>query len=1615
MPQSNIYTTPKYPDINGIFTFHVKTSLLPNIDDGYVVQDSSSQIISNESIISGSFYLFTCTTIFDLKNPIYVYDVSTSLLTDVSYNVTLSNPVRAEGTVTTTPAQYQLIADNSFSLIYYDVSYVPYNNESFSTAYHLVDQSNNILSTYESTPTDISYSFFGVRLPLGENYLSIKSDVSNVTLNDIVVKVSNPGNMDSNLIVTIPQYPIATQPFTFIYNNPSFIQSDLSYVLQDNYGNNVSDVFRSPPIQIPDIDWNVLVCNSLGNILYGCSLSYGIWTFSNDTNIWTQTTASTSISWSSITCDSSGQYVYACSNNQQVIYTSTDYGNTWNQSSGAPSVSWTSITCDGTGQFLSACATGDYIYYSQDYGNTWSQSSGTSTNSWKSISCDISNINVLCGADEGLYLSTDGGVTWNTSYDYNGFWKSVKVSSGNFYAVSNLLQTIYISVDGGNNWKPTTFTIENDNFNSITCDITGQHVIVSTTSKVYISTDHGDTFTAQNLPIENWDSVTCDIYAQNIYTSFNHGYVYSSNNSGLTWTSIPSFIFTNCVLPLGVTALTIKEITNNSLNLGFYFYNIVYSVLDLSGNPSGITENQPFTLVYNDMNVIPTYDTSYVLFDNLNNVLSTFNNQSTTPDKNGLWLSPIISINPNGIIVVDISNVFFSTSYQYPFPEWINLSTVNPSSQLPTNIYLSSISVDVSGNNILAVEVQNGYVFRFITQENLWVNLLPNGLPTENAFWHSSYSDSTFTNLCIVGSLSNTSGIIYLSNDSGNSWYPNTNKLFLNVTIFYNVTGDSTGKYLAVTTDKGVYVSNDYGSNWYKTSLPNVNISIIKSDRTGKNLFCSGSLLFSPSSNTCQNIYKSTDYGVTWTTTSAPYTTWFGFTLDENGQNIAAISYNLIYNSGVSGLIYISRDSGNTWTLSNAPSQPWISISSDSTGQYLVAGVHQGLLYTSSDYGMNWTTDSYQFQNVVLSKQYNLLEILDQSYNVIQSGIDLVIPSTSVQVKGPSQDFSISYPITRNQQTILIPSSIPVVGVPFTLIYNDISFCPQFGNSYVLNDENGLNVSDVYTQSTSAYATWNFVASDYTGQYLIVSTYKSDSTSDVLISNTYGATWNSFYSTGGNGLPALTHVNPPYWIIASNGTGQRVFMIDNVNNYVYSTQDYGSHWSANTISETDSVSSVCLDINGRYVYITGNNSNGRVYRSNDFGNSFITTEFSNMTSLKKIITNRDGSKLVTFGIDNLGNNLIYYSTDVGNSWSPSSSNGDISGNPWANMCSDNTGQFVYIFYNSNNLSVNNSYIYKSTDYGNTFTIQYTFYNSNHTDRNMSSICCDGTGNIVYISEYNGCIYKSVDGGNTFQSTSSEKNYWSMVVSDKNGKNLCALMSNIPSSSTSIPGYIFTSNDSADSWVITKYYFENVKLNTTGVNNLTIQNVGLDQNVVSLFVYVNGVCFKQGTKILCYNPHTKKESYRPIETLRKGDLVRTLRNGYIAIDMIGRSKMINTGDTERIKERLYKCPMENFPDLFEDLIITGCHSILEQKISKEQSEKMCEELGQLYTTEGLYRVMAFIDDRTEPYEEKGEFTIWHFALENPDYYMNYGVYANGLMVETCSKRYIRELSGMEIVK
>ena len=191
---------------------------------------------------------------------------------------------------------------------------------------------------------------------------------------------------------------------------------------------------------------------------------------------------------------------------------------------------------------------------------------------------------------------------------------------------------------------------------------------------------------------------------------------------------------------------------------------------------------------------------------------------------------------------------------------------------------------------------------------------------------------------------------------------------------------------------------------------------------------------------------------------------------------------------------------------------------------------------------------------------------------------------------------------------------------------------------------------------------------------------------------------------------------------------------------------------------------------------------------------------------------------------------------------------------------------------------------------------------------------------------------------------------------------------------------------------------------------------LSGNGTTDFYYLYPVipCFLEGTRILCQVDG--KEEYLPVETLRPGTLVKTSRDGFKAVELVGKRNITNPGTAERIEDRLYKCTPTVYPELTEDLIITGCHSLLVDTLTDAQREATLKSLGKIFVTDRKYRLMAHIDERTEPWASAGDYTVWHFALENTDIAMNYGVYANGgLLVESCSIRFLKNRSNMTLIE
>ena len=167
-----------------------------------------------------------------------------------------------------------------------------------------------------------------------------------------------------------------------------------------------------------------------------------------------------------------------------------------------------------------------------------------------------------------------------------------------------------------------------------------------------------------------------------------------------------------------------------------------------------------------------------------------------------------------------------------------------------------------------------------------------------------------------------------------------------------------------------------------------------------------------------------------------------------------------------------------------------------------------------------------------------------------------------------------------------------------------------------------------------------------------------------------------------------------------------------------------------------------------------------------------------------------------------------------------------------------------------------------------------------------------------------------------------------------------------------------------------------------------------------------LCFNEGTQITCMDETTKEDIQIPIQEIQPGQYVKTYKHGYIQAKHISYRMFENPDDDGVVLDRLYICEQHEYPELTEPLILTGCHSLLVDDITDVQRGMMTEQLGQIYVTDDKYRLLSMYDTKSRPYTTKGEFKLWHICLDHYDPEMNYGIYANGLLVESCSERNIK---------
>ena len=233
--------------------------------------------------------------------------------------------------------------------------------------------------------------------------------------------------------------------------------------------------------------------------------------------------------WDDLAVSADGRYMLV-SEQYGAVYVTSNSGQNWAQAN-LPTQNWHGVDSSADGRCLAACVDNGGIYLSSDSGSHWREViPGGVPRHWTAIamSSDGQNIVacwhhriVLSGqwySSGQLYTSDDGGNTWTQRCPELGdkYWTTVAVSPDGramLAAISDyrdgvITASVYISVDNGHHWFQTQL---NNQYYWISGAITaadGLWAICANDGYVYLSENYGITWQAQEaLGRKSWVDV----------------------------------------------------------------------------------------------------------------------------------------------------------------------------------------------------------------------------------------------------------------------------------------------------------------------------------------------------------------------------------------------------------------------------------------------------------------------------------------------------------------------------------------------------------------------------------------------------------------------------------------------------------------------------------------------------------------------------------------------------------------------------------------------------------------------------------------------------------------------------------------------------------------------------------------------------------------------------------------------------------------------------------------------------------------------------------------------------------------------------------------------------
>jgi hypothetical protein len=540
-----------------------------------------------------------------------------------------------------------------------------------------------------------------------------------------------------------------------------------------------------------------------------------------------------------------------------------------------------------------------------------------------------------------------------------------------------------------------------------------------------------------------------------------------------------------------------------------------------------------------------------------------------------------------------------------------------------------------------------------------------------------------------------------------------------------------------------------------------------------------------------------------------------------------------------------------------------------------------------------------------------------------------------------------------------IPSQ-PIENVNFFLNYSEINNIPQSQNTYILKDENDIDVSDTFIVPQNGVYFGNFVNSLESCSYLIKDTNN----------NFYFTNNKSFNQDPGNYNVYKATVNP-----------------NSIINYISELEQFNPNSISvfiSYLSEPELINSnpigLAIDSQG-YFYVALQTANKiKRYNANGTGGTNFITGLNRPCGLAF-----DSSDNL-YVANSVSNNVLKYNS---------------SGTLLTTITNAGFNQPCAIAFNNiGELFVANVgiQIFKISLPSNTVSLINTL-----SGRQSANMTFDRDNNI-YLPNFNNKLIQKL----TYSTWISDITYLNQIL---------PIASRIGGIITNRFGdIIIITTDNSNIRIqavqlFLTYSFNNVNL-SAGYRTLKIKNItGLPTTVAQFTIYIKGtepepgvICFKEGTKILC--KINRQDVYIPVENIEEGTLVKTYKNGYKKCKFCMKELLHNK--KEHSINNLFKLSKHINTNLFEDLFITGSHSMLYDNLSEKEEEAMNKLLSLYNSTfdigisnkiEDKYKLIAYYDKSFTEIRKDINVNIYHLVLEGDNKHRNYGIWANGIITES----------------